>query len=152
MRYYETTMLKEAVIRARRLPNGKWQYQLSPLGLVLFGGILLLFFFMARGSFRMTKGFSDRYAEYSGIVVSKGQEYDPIAEPGMSGDYFLIIRDSEGHDTKRYVGLNGYIDCQVGEYVLKKKGLRQSPIAPGKTGLSENLEALKRRKESQRTK
>ena len=74
------------------------------------------------------QGCRDAYVGYSGIVVEKGNY---LWVPLRGVDRYIILEDSNGHWTKRYVGALGYVYSNVGSYVVKKKGLGEYPRKPG---------------------
>jgi len=70
----------------------------------------------------------DAYVGYSGTVVEKG---DYMWIPFRGVDWYVILKDSEGHLSKRYVGAIGSAYCRVGQFVVKKKGFGEFPRTPG---------------------
>jgi hypothetical protein len=90
------------------------------------------------------QGVRDSYVGYSGTVVAKGN-YLWVPLRGL--DWYIILEDSSGHRTKRYVGALGYAYCDVGSYVVKKQGLGEYPRKPGDLTPSEFEEWARRRRE-----
>jgi hypothetical protein len=64
-------------------------------------------------------------------------------------DRYIIIEDSNGHWTRRYAGAVGYAYCDIGSYVVKKKGLGEFSRKPGDLTPNE-FEELVRRIEKQK--
>ncbi|HXN21798.1 MAG TPA: hypothetical protein VOA41_03530 [Candidatus Dormibacteraeota bacterium] len=92
------------------------------------------------------QGVRDAYVGYSGTVVAKG---DYLWIPFRGPDWYIILQDSHGRRTKRYVSAIGYGYCNVGSYVVKKKGLGEFPRTPGDLTPRE-FEQLVRRKQKQK--
>jgi hypothetical protein len=90
------------------------------------------------------QGVRDAYVGYSGTVVAKGNY---LWVPLRGIDWYIILEDASGHRTKRYVGALGYGYCDVGSYVVKKKGLGEYPRKPGDLTPSELEEFARRRRE-----
>ncbi len=74
------------------------------------------------------QGARDAYVGYSGVVVAKG-DYLWVSLRGV--DWYIILEDSKGHRTKRYVSADGYAYCDIGSYVVKKRGFGAYPRKPG---------------------
>lgn len=74
------------------------------------------------------QGYRDAYVGYSGTVVEKG---DYLWVPFRGVDWYIVLEDSKGHRTKRYVSAYGAAYCHVGDYVVKKKGFGEFPKPPG---------------------
>jgi len=62
-------------------------------------------------------------------------------------DWYIILEDSNGYRTKRYVGAVGYAYCEIGSYVVKKKGLGEYPRKPGDLTPVEVKELLRQKRE-----
>ncbi|HXT17531.1 MAG TPA: hypothetical protein VN706_17955 [Gemmatimonadaceae bacterium] len=69
----------------------------------------------------------DRYVAYSGTVIAKG-----VSPTLHRTTQYLVIRDSSGHDHRRYVTpmSGGWIP--VGTFVVKRRGLSATVETPGK--------------------
>jgi hypothetical protein len=74
-------------------------------------------------------GDADLKAAYAGTVVSEGTDYHIIGHP--SKNRYIVIQDSTGKRTKRYVDENGYMSVKVGTYVVKRAGWGEIPRVPG---------------------
>jgi hypothetical protein len=74
------------------------------------------------------QGVRDAYVGYSGTVVAKGNY---LWVPLRGIDRYIILEDSNGYRTRRYVGALGYVYCDVGSYIVKKKGFGEFPRKPG---------------------
>jgi hypothetical protein len=72
---------------------------------------------------------ADLAGAYAGKVVAEGTDYHPFGTPRRHR--YILIEDSLGKRTKRYVDENGYLSVKVGEYVVKRAGLGQIPRVPG---------------------
>jgi hypothetical protein len=81
----------------------------------------------------------------SGVVVAKG---DYMWVPWRDVDWYIVLEDSQGHRTKRYVSAYGYAYCDIGSYVEKKKGFGEYPRRPGDL-TPRDVEQLVRRKREQ---
>lgn len=90
------------------------------------------------------QGVRDAYVGYSGTVVAKGN-YLWVPFRGM--DWYIILEDSHGHRTKRYVGALGYVYCDVGNFVVKKTGFGEFPRKPGELTPSEFHQLVRRKQE-----
>jgi hypothetical protein len=68
----------------------------------------------------------DRYVAYSGTVIAKG--YSPTLH---RWSWYLVVRDSSGHDHRRYVTpmTGGWIP--VGTFVVKRRGFLATVETPG---------------------
>jgi hypothetical protein len=62
-------------------------------------------------------------------------------------DWYIILEDSNGHRTKRYVGAVGNASCDIGSYVVKKKGLGEYPRKPGDLTPGEVKELVRQKRE-----
>lgn len=71
---------------------------------------------------------ADFVAGYSGTVVETGTDYHWLG-PKPHMHYYIVVRDSTGKRTKRYVRYYGHAAVQVGEYVVKQPGYGEAPIA-----------------------
>ena len=86
----------------------------------------------------------DAYIGYSGVVVDKGNYmWIPFRGP----DWYIVLEDSQGHRTRRYVNAYGYAYSDIGSYVVKKRGLGEYPRRPGDLTPRE-FEQLARRKQN----
>lgn len=90
------------------------------------------------------QGARDAYVGYSGTVVAKGNY---LWVPLRGIDRYIILEDSNGHRTKRYVSALGYVYSDVGSYVVKKKGLSEFPRKPGDLTPSEIERLVETRRE-----
>ena len=88
----------------------------------------------------------DAYVGYSGVVVAKG---DYMWVPFRDVDWYILLEDSPGHRTKRYVSAYGYAYSDIGSYVVKKRGFGEYPRKPGDLRPRE-VEQLVRRKREQK--
>ena len=95
---------------------------------------LLFFFFCPWG----LKSFSDYYFPYSGVVVDKGCD---IAWAGR----YILIEDTQGRRSKKYVDPYGYAFARVGTFVVKQKGFGRYPLPPGEESPFKTLEEIKKR-------
>jgi hypothetical protein len=75
------------------------------------------------------KGWWDAYSAYSGIVVEKGVEFRLLGWSHFNE--FLILKDSQGKSSKKYISDYGYAFAHVGTFVIKKKGFGEYPRQPG---------------------
>ena len=73
------------------------------------------------------RGLTDSYFPYSGTVVEKGIEHH-FAE--LSDDY-IVVEDSHGVRTKKYVNEYASVIVELGSFVVKQKGFRKLPLRPG---------------------
>lgn len=90
------------------------------------------------------QGVRDAYVGYEGTVVVKGNY---LWVPFRGPDWYIILEDSGGRQKKRYVSAYGYVYCDVGSYVVKKKGLGEFPRKPGDLRPSEFEELVRRKRE-----
>jgi len=77
---------------------------------------------------QLGKSILDRYVSYSGTVVDEGFHYDYL---GGESDAYVVIQDSRGVCTKRYVSLATLARVQLSSYVEKKRGFGETPLRPG---------------------
>jgi hypothetical protein len=94
----------------------------------------------------LLQGVRDSYVGYSGIVVAKG---DYMWVPFRGVDWYIILEDSQGRRTKRYVSAYGYAYCDIGSYVVKKRVFGEYPRKPVDLTPHE-VEQLVRRKREQK--
>ena len=92
------------------------------------------------------QGCRDAYVGYSGTVVAKGNY---LWVPLRGIDRYIILEDTKGQRTKRYVSALGYAYSDLGSYVVKKKGLGEFPRKPGDLTPSE-FEQLARHQREQK--
>ncbi len=76
----------------------------------------------------MWKDWTDSYFPYSGMVVEKGVDHHYFAE---GTDAYIVVEDSHGIRTKKYVSQYTSAFIEVGSFVMKKKGFRALPLRPG---------------------
>jgi len=95
----------------------------------------------------LSKGVWDAYVGYSGKVVAKGNY---LWVPFRGVDWYIILEDSSGHRTKRYVNAYGYAYCDLGSFVVKKKGFGKFPRRPGELRPSEFESLVKQKQQSQK--
>lgn len=118
----------------------RFQFHMTPYFIPLLALIILLF---GRGCMMEAKRFVDLRAGYSGTVVGRG------ADDNWFDDWlywYLIIEDSAGVRTKRYVLIDSSIECAVGDTVIKERGIRHPPVVPGKRTLTELQRMMHERK------
>ena len=94
---------------------------------------------------RLCFGVRDAYVGFSGTVVEKQRSWMPL----RGVNRYIILKDSDGHLTKRYVSAYGYVYCDVGSFVVKKKGFGELPRTPGELTPTE-VEQLVQRKLQQK--
>ena len=61
--------------------------------------------------------------------MAEGTDYHVFGTPRWHR--YIVIQDSFGKRTKRYVDEGGYMSVRVGEYVVKQAGLGLVPRVPG---------------------
>lgn len=117
------------------MPNRVWWiFRRVDLGWLI--PFLLVFFFLSPWGL---KSFSDYYFPYSGVVVEKG--YDIAWR-----DRYIIIEDTQGRRSKKYVDPYGYAYARVGTFVVKQKGFGKYPLPPGEESPFKTIEQIKERK------
>ena len=77
---------------------------------------------------QLGKSILDSYVSYSGTVVDEGFQYDYL---GGESDPYIVIQDSRGDRTRRYVSLATLARVQLSSYVEKKRGFGETPLRPG---------------------
>lgn len=120
------------MIRPTRLEGVWWIWRRVDLGWLI---PFLLFFFLCPWGL---KNLSDYYFPYSGVVVEKG--YD-IAWAGRH----IIIEDTQGRRSKKYVDPYGFAFAKVGTFVVKQKGFGKYPLPPGQKSPFQTLREIKER-------
>jgi hypothetical protein len=94
----------------------------------------------------------DRHASYQGIVVARGKVYHWIVPPFFR-EHYIVIRDSSGAESRRYVSVTEYLMADPGTLVEKPPGFSALVRRPGQlTPYREidSIEALKTEKDPAR--
>ena len=86
--------------------------------------------------------FRDEYVAYSGTVVAKGRNSLILAEGDEN--YYLVIREADGRDHRRYVSTTDFLMAEVGTVIVKQRGLSQHARRPGQLTPYELLDSLER--------
>lgn len=68
----------------------------------------------------------DAYVPYSGLVVSKGEDYQLLARTWHHEVPYIILQDQNGKRSKRYVS-RAIPAIATGTYVVKKRGFAEDP-------------------------
>lgn len=77
------------------------------------------------------KDLPDAYFPYSGTIVAKGSEDHNWLTGTMTLDYYIVVEDSRGLRTKKYVSAREQALVQIGTYVVKRRGFGEWPLSPG---------------------
>jgi hypothetical protein len=94
----------------------------------------------------MWRSLPDAYFPYSGQVVDKGTEYHLFLTGENHWDNYIIVQQSDGTRSKKYLGDYAYAIIETGTYVVKKKGFREVPLRPGQTDPRELLRQVQKKK------
>ncbi|MFI5229438.1 MAG: hypothetical protein ACHQWU_10235 [Gemmatimonadales bacterium] len=74
---------------------------------------------------REVRAWFDLYQGWSGTVVRKGYDWGGTPTPNLE---YLVVRDSQGVERKRYVGPLAFALALPGSFVQKKQGFGSRPI------------------------
>lgn len=113
---------------------------------------VIILYGSANAAFSLGLRVRDAHATYKGIVVTKGR-LNRWLWPQAFPDHYLVIRDSSGAETRRYVSTTEYLMARPGASVEKPRGLfarvrRQGQLTPYQA--IDSLEALKTERDPSR--
>jgi hypothetical protein len=107
---------------------------------------------LANATLSIGRRVRDAHATYKGIVVTKGR-LNRWLWPQTFPDHYLIIRDSSGGETRRYVSTTEYLMAQPGTSVEEQRRLFALARRPGQLTpyqAIDSLEALKTERDPSR--
>jgi hypothetical protein len=107
-------------------------------------GTLALFFLTIPFCPWIWKEVPDSYFAYSGLVVEKGTEHHPFAGEGWAN--YIVVEDSRGVRTKKYLSDSEYALVEKGTPVVKKRGFGEFPLRSGQLTPAELSRELEKRK------
>ncbi len=91
--------------------------------------------------FWLGKPFLDSYVAYSGTVVDRGTAYDILSG---EEDSYIVIEDSRGVRTRRYVTDLTDALLPVGSFVVKKRGFGEVPLRPDRPNPRDRIGELEK--------
>ena len=120
----------------------------NPLILIF---VLLVLFLLADGFYTIVKSCIDDYFPYQGIVVEEDVRWsNNFFEDFVPRTHYLILKQSDGTRIVKYVfGMTwAYSFIKKGDYVIKERGITQSPHVKGKRTYTELKEELRKKRMS----